>query len=641
MSRLPGSDAVADRPDRARRLCRSMVLLILAAVVALSPATLAAQVGNEAPPGANSNTGEPVTEPPEGAAGEVPRETALRAGTDRILQPTPQYLADTCKFSLAGFADFDTVSSLAGCGNHIQLSQQVIKYTVEPGGWSTWADPPQVESSTPEVLHTPAASNTLTLDQPVSVIGFEVEPNHWEVHTVFVDYYNEVGELLASIAQDIDGEAGARLMAIQRSQGDIKQVVVSIPGEGDGFALAQIRISALAPLVVFVEGVTSKESCSDPSSKVLALFDYIKTLPGFAEADFRVFSYRPSGSNPDSAAAYPACAWAEDYGWDSWPNYTKGSTCSSIDDDAAWGHSHRFLEWLKEVSKSYDEVYVLAHSMGGTVVAYALAEWGLPAKVKAVVTLDSPLAGQPFAEAHAGLSLFSCSPSAGAYADLDPGWPGDPSAVVTAIQNDMSLRRRLLVTAIGNNEDLAVWASHSHLPGAWLNLRIDKGCSGLGDHFCVFTEARALEGVRQSLLNPYLGTSRNPPGMGTCDGEPANVVGSPTSDDINFPEPDDLGIGDENDMLFGSPWKDVIVGLGGMDEIVGLSGNDVICGGDGMDTLSGEVGNDRLFGEGSADALYGGGGADYLHGGPGLDLFFGGAGSDTCVTVGLEIPVGC
>ncbi len=403
------------------------------------------------------------------------------------------------------------------------------------------------------------------------------------------------------------------------------------------------------PLVVFVEGVTSAESCASPSENVLGLFAHIKGIDGFADADFRVFSYAPAGIDPNSDAAYPLCARVDDpfidYGG-RWPSYGAHDTCTSIDDvpvGTFWGHSHRFLIWLRAVSRPYDEVYVLAHSMGGTVVAYALANWGLPAKVNAVITLDSPLAGQPLAELHGALP--GCHLTSPAYADLDPGSPGERAAVITAIQDSMSRSRRLLVTAVGNNEDTAVWPTQSHLPGAWLNLRANFGCEeDAFDHHCVFSDAQplgALDAIEESLLSVQ-GDTRRPPGLSSCYGQPASIVGSM-----------------RGETLEGSRWADVIDARSGGDTILGLGGNDLICGGGGADsidggvgadrliggagndTLDGRAGNDTLYGQNGNDNLHGHAGDDTLLGGSGVDQFYGGPGTDTCDAVGLEIHVSC
>ncbi len=65
-----------------------------------------------------------------------------------------------------------------------------------------------------------------------------------------------------------------------------------------------------------------------------------------------------------------------------------------------------------------------------------------------------------------------------------------------------------------------------------------------------------------------------------------------------------------DDVLVGTPNRDVIFGGGGDDIIRAGRGNDIICGGNGDDKLRGGGGNDWLDGEEGYDVLVGGSGAD-------------------------------
>jgi Ca2+-binding RTX toxin-like protein len=109
--------------------------------------------------------------------------------------------------------------------------------------------------------------------------------------------------------------------------------------------------------------------------------------------------------------------------------------------------------------------------------------------------------------------------------------------------------------------------------------------------------------------------------------------------------------GDGDDVAFGGPRRDVLIGDEGGDEgepgiaqtagndtlfggpgndtISGLGGNDTISGGPGNDSLNGDSGNDTLNGEPGNETLNGGTGADTLNGGTGNDTAAGGAGNDT------------
>ena len=89
------------------------------------------------------------------------------------------------------------------------------------------------------------------------------------------------------------------------------------------------------------------------------------------------------------------------------------------------------------------------------------------------------------------------------------------------------------------------------------------------------------------------------------------------------------GDGGDN-VLRGTPRRDVICGLGGADRLIGRGGNDLLKGGAGKDIARGGGGKDVLRGGGGADRLRGGGGGDRLHGNGGNDFLNGQAGRDSC-----------
>jgi len=99
-----------------------------------------------------------------------------------------------------------------------------------------------------------------------------------------------------------------------------------------------------------------------------------------------------------------------------------------------------------------------------------------------------------------------------------------------------------------------------------------------------------------------------------CHGARATIIGS-----------------EGDDVLQGTPERDVIWGGGGDDKIFGSLGNDVICGGPGPDLIHGGRGNDLVDGgPGDYDRVYGDLGDDKLMGGPGdHDQVSGGLGIDT------------
>lgn len=85
-----------------------------------------------------------------------------------------------------------------------------------------------------------------------------------------------------------------------------------------------------------------------------------------------------------------------------------------------------------------------------------------------------------------------------------------------------------------------------------------------------------------------------------CHGRQAEIVGT-----------------DGNDVLRGTPERDVIFGGGGEDEITGSLGNDLLCGGLGDDTIHGGRGNDEVDGGAGTDRVIGDLGDDKIMGGTG------------------------
>ncbi|PIG94032.1 calcium-binding protein [Gloeocapsopsis sp. IPPAS B-1203] len=76
-----------------------------------------------------------------------------------------------------------------------------------------------------------------------------------------------------------------------------------------------------------------------------------------------------------------------------------------------------------------------------------------------------------------------------------------------------------------------------------------------------------------------------------------------------------------SDILIGTEFNDLMLGLAGADILIGDAGNDTIRGGAGADILYGDFGKDLLIGGIGNDILAGGYGRDTLTGGPGADRF--------------------
>jgi Ca2+-binding RTX toxin-like protein len=76
-----------------------------------------------------------------------------------------------------------------------------------------------------------------------------------------------------------------------------------------------------------------------------------------------------------------------------------------------------------------------------------------------------------------------------------------------------------------------------------------------------------------------------------------------------------------DDVLVGTPGRDVIAAYAGDDEVLGLDGNDIICTGKGDDVIRGGGGNDQIAGRRGNDLLTGGSGHNVIDPGPGNDRF--------------------
>ena len=87
-----------------------------------------------------------------------------------------------------------------------------------------------------------------------------------------------------------------------------------------------------------------------------------------------------------------------------------------------------------------------------------------------------------------------------------------------------------------------------------------------------------------------------------------------------------------NDVINGTPGRDIIIGIGGHDTINGNDGDDVICGGDGGDTITAGKGADLVDGGAGNDSIFGSDGNDTLDGGAQNDSIRGDGGSDTCTS---------
>ena len=206
---------------------RPNVGVALGAAVAIAAAVLLPTTAASAAPG--TNTGSAVT------AGTAVTASAPSAACEQIFLPA-EYPSGTKLVDLSGLADFTPVSQVG----KVKFSPTLEKRSV-PGSWATWGSPPATESATPNILYTVGAT-VITVTLPgkgarKGVVGMEVEPNPFEVHSFTMTVFKKSGAEICSGSVDADGNAGAVVLATAKAK---KAKTVTISSDVD-FAVAQIR----------------------------------------------------------------------------------------------------------------------------------------------------------------------------------------------------------------------------------------------------------------------------------------------------------------------------------------------------------------------------------------------------------------
>ena len=163
------------------------------------------------------------------------------------------------------------------------------------------------------------------------------------------------------------------------------------------------------------------------------------------------------------------------------------------------------------------------------------------------------------------------------------------------------------------------WVMASAGSGTWgtfdVTIPYDTPDSGIGAVVTWYDSP--ADGSRTDIREYPVGLTRG----AWCRGVPATIIGT-WSDDI----------------LRGTPGRDVIVALDGHDRVFAGGGADLVCAGAGNDRVYGGPRRDTILGERGNDRLWGGDGKDRLLGGWGVDTADGQSGSDRCVA---ETEVSC
>ncbi|MGQ9881741.1 MAG: PEP-CTERM sorting domain-containing protein [Armatimonadota bacterium] len=147
-----------------------------------------------------------------------------------ISSPDATYLASTTYIDPSTIPDYTRVTSITDGVLTVAFSSSMIKYTVL-GSWGTWSVTPDSQRQGPNdrlpIFYSNGATSVqFTLSTPVTIFGFEAEPNPMNVHTMHARFYDASGNLLGTISRDVNGNAGARLFAAQ-SDTPISYVVFS------------------------------------------------------------------------------------------------------------------------------------------------------------------------------------------------------------------------------------------------------------------------------------------------------------------------------------------------------------------------------------------------------------------------------
>jgi uncharacterized repeat protein (TIGR01451 family) len=172
------------------------------------------------------------------AAAQVLEDRTLLSFTP-IAQPDAAYTGGTVNLAGSIPGDGAFVGAVTDGTETVTFSSSVGTGTV-PASWSTWNSPPATESATPRVLEAIGANSlTLTLSDPASTFGIELEPASFGVSNFTADFY-EGATLVGSIAQGVEGNAGALLFGASTDQA-FTSVVITADASAGGFAMAQPR----------------------------------------------------------------------------------------------------------------------------------------------------------------------------------------------------------------------------------------------------------------------------------------------------------------------------------------------------------------------------------------------------------------
>ncbi len=293
--------------------------------------------------------------------------------------------------------------------------------------------------------------------------------------------WDEVEECTGGYAEPID----ARFFTAPTSIGDAPQLA-------DRFGLDEQSVAVLNPIpgdvavlpgatdggtkIVIVQGLDSHSSCtgvlgdreafySDGTVDQDSLFGRhhlllraVQTMFGDGEVGVSVvdsrnvygFSYSDAYKDCSTGETYTAATMPLAASTDplvAMPNYRSTDTCGGV--EAAAARLETLVDRIVELDESA-EVVLIGHSLGGMAAVHYLANQGrdfVLDRIRAVVTLDSPLGGEPFRS-----PLSSCSFESQSWTDIR----GDSDVVPTigSIRESALLERVYNVNSTDIGDDL-------------------------------------------------------------------------------------------------------------------------------------------------------------------------------------------
>lgn len=157
-----------------------------------------------------------------------------------ISQPDAAYTSATTLIPVLP-PDFTDLGSISDGTLTVTFPTPLEVRTV-PVSWASWGAPPHTEGSTPRVLFSQGQNMvSLSFDKPLSIFGFEAEPDPFELIPMTAVFKNG-STVLGTINRDVDGDAGARLFAAMNGAAFTS---VDFSAESD-FAIGQLRYEVAA-----------------------------------------------------------------------------------------------------------------------------------------------------------------------------------------------------------------------------------------------------------------------------------------------------------------------------------------------------------------------------------------------------------